>query len=216
MSRVAALDLWNLSEFLPDVRDTVKPKPVGNQRSVLEGIAAGDAAAVDQCLRQFGGLVWSLARRYLRGSSDLEDVVQEIFIELWRTAGRFDSSRATETTFVAMIARRRLVDKLRRTGSKLSVEDINEADVAIESASVDRNAVQSEDVDQARRCLDQLKSEERTVIEQTVCNGSTQSQLSKQTGLPLGTVKSHARRGLIKMRDCMRAHSFGLRGGGAE
>ena len=76
---------------------------------ILERIAAGDPAAVDDCLRSYGGLVWSLARRFSPNHAEAEDAVQEIFIDVWRSAARFDRQRASENTYITMIARRRLI-----------------------------------------------------------------------------------------------------------
>ena len=81
---------------------------------LLARIARGDERAVRECVQQYGALVWSMARRWSAHASDAEDAVQEIFIDLWRTASRYDSARATEAGWVAMIARRRLIDRTRR------------------------------------------------------------------------------------------------------
>ena len=70
--------------------------------AILNRIATGDSTAVQDCLKTYGGLVWSLARRMLRNSDDAEDVVQEIFVDIWKNAERFDASQSSETTFVAM------------------------------------------------------------------------------------------------------------------
>ena len=80
---------------------------------ILARIAAGDSAAVEECMVEYGGLVWSLARRLSPSNADAEDAVQEIFVELWKNASRFDSAKASEKTFIAMIAKRRLIDRLR-------------------------------------------------------------------------------------------------------
>ncbi len=80
---------------------------------LLQRIAQGDESAVPACLAAYGGLVWSLARRYASDPSDAEDAAQEVFIELWRHAGRFDPAVASEATFVATVARRRLLDRAR-------------------------------------------------------------------------------------------------------
>ena len=82
----------------------------------LERIAAGDPLAVDGCLEKYRGLVWSIARRFAGNHADAEDAVQEVFVELWRHAGRFDPAVAAESTFVATVARRRLIDRHRRRG----------------------------------------------------------------------------------------------------
>ena len=80
-----------------------------SENRILNRIAAGDPDAVQECLDQFGGLVWSLARRLTSSESDAEDAVQEIFVEIWRKAERYDPSIASESTFIAMLARRRLI-----------------------------------------------------------------------------------------------------------
>ena len=76
-----------------------------SNEAILNRIANGDQDAVQECLKTYGGLVWSLARRMLRNSDDAEDAVQEIFVDIWKNAGRFDPSQSSETTFIAMIAR---------------------------------------------------------------------------------------------------------------
>ena len=84
-------------------------------QTILQRIASGDSLAVQECLDTYGGLIWSLARRMLPDVNEAEDAVQEIFIEIWKTAERFDESKSSETTYVAMIARRRLIDRLRKS-----------------------------------------------------------------------------------------------------
>jgi RNA polymerase sigma-70 factor (ECF subfamily) len=83
---------------------------------ILVRVAAGDGTAVRACQDTFGGLVWSIARRMLGATAEAEDAVQEVFIELWRSAGRYDPERGTEVQFVATIARRRIIDRVRRLG----------------------------------------------------------------------------------------------------
>ena len=82
--------------------------------TILQRIAAGDAAAVDDCLRQYGGLVWSLARRFSHDHAESEDAVQEVFLDVWKSAARFDEAMGSEATFITMIARRRLIDRRRK------------------------------------------------------------------------------------------------------
>ena len=81
--------------------------------SVLKRIAEGDESAVKECLSRYGGLVWSLARRFCASTGDAEDAVQLIFTEIWKSAHRFDPSLSSEKNFVAMIARRLLISRLR-------------------------------------------------------------------------------------------------------
>jgi RNA polymerase sigma-70 factor (ECF subfamily) len=133
--------------------------------------------------------------------------VQEVFIELWKNASRFDPSIASETTFVAMIARRRLIDRQRRESRRPSSEGVPVDDLQI--AAPDR-AAQLDLQDEAARAaaaLEQLKPEQRSVLQLAVCQGWPHQLIADRLGLPLGTVKTHVRRGLIKVRDELDAKS---------
>lgn len=156
----------------------------------LPRVAAGDASAARECVERFGGLVWSLARRHTRSAADAEDAVQEIFLDLWRSAPRFDPERSTEVAFVAMVARRRLIDLARRRARR---------EEELVDATVSRMPVveQAAAVDQA---LGKLDPRERSILVLTTFDGLTQEEIARELGLPLGTVKTIARRGLMRMR----------------
>jgi len=89
---------------------------VAAKKSILERIATGDSGAVAECLDRYGALVWSLVRSRLDGAADAEDATRDIFVEIWRSVGRFDPRATSEAVFVAAIARRRLVDRSRALG----------------------------------------------------------------------------------------------------
>lgn len=182
---------------------------------VLKRIAAGDSTAVGECLNAYGGLVWSLCKKMCQSLDDAEDVVQEIFIELWKSADRYDPTKASESTFIAMIARRRLIDRIRSRTRAVPSETIDENAIGTENEAIGRKMELADDAKQAQECLGKLKTDEQSVIELAVCEGDSHSTVSEKLGLPLGTVKSHARRGLVKLRDCMKAHAFGMSGGDA-
>jgi RNA polymerase sigma factor (sigma-70 family) len=101
------------------VKTSVKPRisvkrTVKEPLSLLQRIGAGDTSAMLACMERFRGLVWSLVRRSCSNAADAEDIVQEIFISVWRSAHRFDPTIASESTFVSVIARRRLIDRTRQ------------------------------------------------------------------------------------------------------
>ena len=170
---------------------------------VLPRIAAGDPAAVPDCIARYGGLVWSLASRFLGNATDAEDAVQDVFIELWKNAARYDPTRASEPTYITMIARRRLIDRKRRAGRTLASQSLTE-----ETAAAPRRGDRIELEDEAARAaavLNELREEERHVIKMAVYQGLTHEEIAAATGLPIGTVKTHIRRGLIRVRERLAA-----------
>ncbi|MCB9850217.1 MAG: sigma-70 family RNA polymerase sigma factor [Phycisphaerales bacterium] len=176
-------------------------------KPLLQQVAAGDTGAVAECIDRFGGLVWSLARKILNSPSDAEDAVQEVFIELWKNAGRYDPNAASETTFVAMIARRRLIDRRRRMARQPATATvaINELPLAAPEsiAQVEIN----DEAARATAAIEQLKPQQRRVLKLAVCQGWPHQLIADRLGIPLGTVKTHVRRGLIRVREELEAQS---------
>ena len=167
--------------------------------TLLNDVAAGRLGAVDACLQKYGGPVWSLARRLSPTEQDAEDAVQEVFVELWRNAGRFDPELGSEMTFVMMIARRRLIDRSRRRARAPRHVDLPEPELlpGAEPASVVEIA---DEASRVRQAMAQLRPEQRHVLQLSLLHGHTHQQVAERTGMPLGTVKSHARRGLQRVR----------------
>ncbi|MCP4890516.1 MAG: RNA polymerase sigma factor [Planctomycetaceae bacterium] len=171
--------------------------------SLLEKIASGDRSAVSDCVNRYGGLVWSLARRFTGSQADAEDAVQEIFISLWKSAERFDSSKSSETTFVAMIARRRLID-LNRKRQTASRAIPGQGTVRSEPVTVSDPTAQvelSDDATEALRVLHELPNDQQEAIKLSVYSGLTHIQIAERMNLPLGTIKTHIRRGLVRVRE---------------
>jgi RNA polymerase sigma factor (sigma-70 family) len=162
----------------------------------------GDRTAVQDCMKAYGGLVWSLARRMLNNSDEAEDAVQEIFVDIWKTAAKFDPIQASETTFVAMIARRRLIDRLRHASRRISADSID--DLLAEPSDGSEGKVQmSLEAAQAAKALDALRPEQRQVLQLSIIQGLSHQEISDATGMPLGTVKTHARRGILQAREIL-------------
>lgn len=161
---------------------------------LLARVALGDAVAVRECLAKYGGLVWSIARRF--DPNDAEDAVQEIFLDLWKSAARYEASLGSEATFIATIARRRLIDRRRSRRRRPETEEIT--DIVLEDPGV--SPVESAEAKQAAKALGQLKPEQRQVLVLATCHGLSHNEIAAHTGMPLGTVKAHARRGLISIR----------------
>jgi RNA polymerase sigma-70 factor (ECF subfamily) len=181
----------------------VSPDPVvGDGRPLLARVAAGEQDAVRECLDRFGNLVWSLARRFTDSASNAEDAVQEIFIELWSSAGRYDSTKGSETTFVAMLARRRLIDRVRKHKRQPEMEELTAAS-DIHQPAFQPDITLQDDAERAARMIASLKPEQQLVIKLAIFEGHTHQSISDTTQIPLGTVKTHLRRGLLKIREAM-------------
>ncbi|MCA8920404.1 MAG: sigma-70 family RNA polymerase sigma factor [Planctomycetes bacterium] len=166
---------------------------------VLPRIARGDHALVATCLARYGGLVAGLARRLLP-AAEVDDAVQEVFTAVWKAAGRFDPGRGSEAAFVAVLARRRLIDRLRRLGARPQTTALP-AEEALPASATAPTAELREQVERARRALAALKpGDRRRVLELILLRGYTQTEVAAALGLPLGTVKTHARRGLAQLR----------------
>lgn len=178
--------------------------------SVLERIGRGERDAVAECLDRYGGLVWSLARKF--DPANAEDAVQEIFIDLWRNAVRFNPEIASEATFVSMIARRRLVDRARKRVRTLPTSPLPE-EMNLEKAEGDRQLTVADEVAKIRNRLGELRPEQRTVLEMIFDKGMTHNDVSTTLGMPLGTVKAHARRGLLRLRELVAGNPSLEKGG---
>lgn len=168
--------------------------------SLLSRVAAGQPAAVAECLERYAPLVWSLARRFSADPSEAEDGVQEVFIDLWKNAGRYEARLGSEATFVTTIARRRLIDRLRKHGRQVSVTELR-MEITADQPSVENGLQSREDSERICQAMQQLKTEERQVLELALLQGCSQQEISACLDMPLGTVKSHARRGIQKLKD---------------
>jgi RNA polymerase sigma-70 factor (ECF subfamily) len=200
-------------------------------KPLLHQVASGDEGAVKELTRRYAGLVYSLARRMCLSTSEIEDAVQEVFIALWQSAGRFDPAIAGEDTFVSMVARRRLIDR-RRRAIRRSVEHATEdfsytparaaggvgagpssdgpggdglrAWAGVAGAAGGGREI-SDEARLAGELFATLRPEQQRVIQLAIGHGHSHEQISQLLGLPLGTVKTHVRRGLLALREAMAA-----------
>ena len=177
----------------------------------MERIAEGDRSAVQECVDRYGPLVWSLARRFCAGRDDAEDAAQEIFIELWTSASRYDPNVAGETTFVSMIARRRLIDRMRKHQRQPVIENLEQA-AELPSPSSGHGAERASDAMRAAEAMNELRPEQRNVLRLSIYHGLSHGDIAEKLGMPLGTVKTHARRGLLRIRERMSEARASTRG----
>ncbi|MFT4514964.1 MAG: RNA polymerase sigma factor (sigma-70 family) [Planctomycetota bacterium] len=180
-----------------------KERPMINAiDQILTDVAAGKPAAVEACLRHFTGSVWNLARRYLHNDSDAEDATQEIFVDLWKSAHRFDAELGSAMTFVMTLARRRLIDRNRKRGRTPTSHSLTDAQEIAEERQPDTLELDDE-VRRVSGAMQELRPNQREVLELALVHGRSHQQISETTGMALGTVKSHARRGLMRVRELL-------------
>ena len=168
--------------------------------SLLQRVASGEAAAMRQCIDVYGGLVWSIARRCSTTRWDAEDATQEIFLDIWRSASRFDATLGSDSLFIAIIARRRSIDRLRRANSEPRTDPLEVIDQPISCADPGDAGVISMEAEEALLALATLRPEYRQVLELSLLHDLTQVEIAKNLNIPLGTVKSFMRRGLEQVR----------------
>jgi RNA polymerase sigma-70 factor (ECF subfamily) len=180
--------------------------PSGDEEWVLMSrVASGDEAAIAELYDRFGALVFKASRQVLNSRAEAEDASQEIFVRLWKTADRFDPRRARLVTWVMLIARRHLIDRLRRKVSRpevLGLEAETETSMAGDTHAV-QPALPVEESSALKARIDELPALQREVIERTYIRGFTLREVSEQLNAPLGTVKSALSRGLTRLRDRM-------------
>lgn len=154
-------------------------------------------------MSQYGQAVWSLCLRLSPTRADAEDATQEIFLDVWRSAGRFDAGKGSELSFIMTIARRRLIDRLRRRNARPITEPEEFLPASEALTAPDASPEINAEVAVAVRALESLKTEQAEVIKMSVYKGLTHREIAEITGKPLGTVKTLIRRGLMQVREIL-------------
>jgi RNA polymerase sigma-70 factor, ECF subfamily len=165
-------------------------------------VARGDAAAFDAVFEQVGPSVFGLVKRVIRDPAQSEEVTQEVMLEVWRTAAKFDAGRGSATAWVMTLAHRRAVDRVR------SVQKESERERRTASADIPYDEVleaveSSLERERVRRCLNSLTEVQRESVTLAYYRGYTYGQVASLLGVPTGTVKTRMRDALIRLRDCL-------------
>ena len=182
-----------------DLSPSFAESDLDEEAPVLPKVAAGNADAIAICMDRYGNLVWSLALKSCPDRAAAEDAVQDIFVQLWQLAGRYDASLASEATFVAMIARRRLIDLYRRRRD-LTVPMEADWEIRDQTQNAAQSAELKDEALKAEAFLSELPPDQQRVIRLSIYDGLSHARIAETTGLSLGTVKTHIRRGLIELR----------------
>ena len=183
------------------------PGPPDDAELLIARIAAGDRDAFSRFYDAFAGTALGLIRRVLRDPSPAEEVLQEVFWQVWQEAPRYDPSRGSPIAWVLMRARARAIDKLRsiRRREQTFVMPVNEAVARQDDGGMESPAKVAEGRGFVENALARLPEAQRRVIELAFFEGLTQSEIAARLGEPLGTVKTRARLGLERLRTALRA-----------
>lgn len=170
---------------------------------LLRRTAAGDEAAFAALYDHVAPAVYGTIKRVVRDPAQADEVTQEAFLDIWRTAARFDANRGSAMTWVLVLAHRRAVDRVRSEEShRRRAERLREAPEA-DAAAADADVLAGFDRARVGRALASLTPMQRQSVELAFYNGHTHAEISTMLGLPLGTVKTRIRDGLIRLRDAL-------------
>ncbi len=166
---------------------------------LVAGIRSGDDQAMAQLYDRYSSIVYSVALRVLGDTGAAEDVLQDVFMQLWRNPGAFDSSRGSLPAWLAVITRNRAIDALRKRRPE---DDIADTIVSLEP-DLAGEAERARAMDKIRGTLGTMPAAQRTALELAFFEGLTHSEIAQKTGEPLGTIKTRIRAGLLALRKAL-------------
>jgi RNA polymerase sigma-70 factor (ECF subfamily) len=170
--------------------------------SLMQRVAADEEAAIAELYDRFGSLVYRMAYQAMPTRADAEDAVQEVFVRLWRTAKRYDPKRAALVTWVMLISRRHLVDKLRRSQARVKASSLEagQGETPRQTADLSRLEQDERYVALLKR-VEALPELQRTVVTRAYLGGQTLRQIGEELNTPIGTIKSALSRALVRLRE---------------
>ena len=179
---------------------------------LLKAIVARNEAALAQLYDRYRAILFGLLMRILNNRAEAEDVLQEVFLQVWRRAADFDENRGRPFTWLVTLARSRGIDRLRTLAARerVAVAGAREENEAVSDAASD--AFRSEQRGLVNNALNQLPDEQKRPLMLAYFDGLTQSEIAARVGAPLGTVKTRMRTGMMKLRQVLagKGDSFGF------
>lgn len=177
----------------------VPPGLLGGNDSVSDRLAKGDPTALDELYTAYGGVLLGVALKLLRDRAESEEVVQETFLEAWRRASQYQPERADLAAWLLTIVRSRAIDRLRSRGTDGRTRDREATTPWAEPHRPDELVELRRQVKRVRRELAELPADQRTLLELAWDEGLSQREIAVRTAIPLGTVKTRMRAGLLSL-----------------
>ena len=172
--------------------------------AALVRVATGDRAALRMVYKDTSAKLFGVVLRIVNDRSEAEDVLQDVFVTVWRKAATFDPAKASPITWLVAIARNRAIDRVRASGMSRRTDPIEAAGEVSDPAPVATELVEAaQERERLTRCLDELEARQATAIRAAFLDGATYEDLARRMKVPLGTMKSWIRRGLLKLRTCL-------------
>lgn len=164
--------------------------------ALVTATRSGDQGAMAALYDRYSSIIYSVALRVLQDTGAAEDVLQDIFMQLWRNPGAFDASRGNMAAWLAVIARNRAIDALRRRRPENNIEDV----VVFVEHNLASEADRSRTMHKVRGAMQAMPAPQRAALEMAYFEGLTHSEIAGKTGEPLGTIKTRIRTGLLALR----------------
>jgi len=173
--------------------------------ALLERITQRERAAFEELYARYVNILYATALKFVREESDAQDVVQDVFIQVWDKAKMYDPSKGKPLTWVLTLVRNRSIDRIRAIQRRVRLRDEFEAETVTDESAWARESLSRVEAGEQGRTLraavNQLSPQQKKVIELAYFGGLTQIEIAEKLGEPLGTVKARARRGLLKLKE---------------
>jgi RNA polymerase sigma-70 factor, ECF subfamily len=181
-----------------------EPDVAALDQDAVSRLARGDHDALAELYDRHARLMYSLALRIVRGQADAEDVLQEVFSQVWRQAARYDTSRGSVGGWLVTLTRSRALDRLRRARTEpQAAADELARDIPDQAPAADRQLVTEQQAVQVRAALDALPDGQRIPLELAYYEGISQSAIANRLNVPLGTIKTRMRQALLRLREAL-------------
>lgn len=186
-------------------------KNAADEAQLVEAIARGDQQALSQLYDTYTRLLYSLIIKIVKNQEVAEDILQEVFVQVWDKASKFDGNKGTVYTWLTTMSRNKSIDHLRSKTHKNSSKNVSDPEEyvfplmeSVEATPLDAT-IQNDQRNRINQALGQIPAEQKEIIEIAYFQGYTQSEIAAELDLPLGTVKTRMRQGMIKLKEIITA-----------